>query len=103
MTEPTDSRAASATALRLDGRTALVTGAASGIGRACAVRLAAAGAAVRALDRVEAGLAELAAEAGDAVRPQVLDLTDLDAAEAAAAGVDVLVNNAGLQLVRPVE
>ncbi|MFF5403295.1 3-hydroxybutyrate dehydrogenase [Streptomyces misionensis] len=96
-------------ALDLVGRTALVTGAASGIGRACALRLAAAGAQVRAVDRDEEGLARLAEEArggadlaGD-VLPHVLDLTDLDAAEAAAAGTDVLVNNAGLQLVRPIE
>ncbi|MGW1602491.1 SDR family oxidoreductase, partial [Streptomyces eurythermus] len=37
------------------------------------------------------------------VGPHVVDLTDLDAAERAAAGADVLVNNAGLQLVRPIE
>lgn len=93
-------------ALDLAGRTALVTGAASGIGRACALRLAAAGARVRAVDRDAPGLAGLAEEARDiagAVIPHVLDLTDLDAAEAAAAGTDVLVNNAGLQLVRPIE
>ncbi|WP_416520218.1 3-hydroxybutyrate dehydrogenase [Streptomyces achromogenes] len=96
-------------ALDLGGRTALVTGAASGIGRACALRLAAAGAAVRAVDRDAAGLDELVREAeraGDltgTVVPHVVDLTDLDAAERAAAGTDVLVNNAGLQLVRPIE
>ena len=95
--------------LDLGGRTALVTGAASGIGRACALRLAAAGAEVRAVDRDAAGLAELAElarRAGDltgTVVPHVLDLTDLDAAERVAAGTDVLVNNAGLQLVRPLE
>ncbi|KAB2971315.1 3-hydroxybutyrate dehydrogenase [Streptomyces sp. SS1-1] len=92
--------------LDLGGRTALVTGAAGGIGRACALRLAAAGAKVRAVDRDAAGLdslAEHAQDLGGAVEPQVLDLTDLDAAEQAAAGTDVLVNNAGLQLVRPLE
>ncbi|OFA50217.1 3-hydroxybutyrate dehydrogenase [Streptomyces fradiae] len=90
----------------LTGRTALVTGAAGGIGRACALRLAAAGAGVRAVDRDAAGLEELGARAGGlpgTVETRVLDLTDLDAAERAAAGTDVLVNNAGLQLVRPIE
>ncbi|MET9346060.1 3-hydroxybutyrate dehydrogenase [Streptomyces termitum] len=92
--------------LDLSGRTALVTGAAGGIGRACALRLAAAGARVRAVDRAAEGLAELAAGAGGlpgTVEPHLLDLTDLDAAERAAAGADILVNNAGLQLVRPIE
>ncbi|MFD5657792.1 3-hydroxybutyrate dehydrogenase [Streptomyces hirsutus] len=92
--------------LDLGGRTALVTGAAGGIGRACALRLAAAGAEVRAVDRDAAGLEALAEQARDlsgGIEPHVLDLMDLDAAELAAAGTDVLVNNAGLQLVRPIE
>ncbi|MFG2227603.1 3-hydroxybutyrate dehydrogenase [Streptomyces sp. NPDC048644] len=93
--------------LDLEGRTALVTGAAGGIGRACALRLAAAGATVRAVDRDAEGLDRLAGEVpGDvpgAVEPRPLDLTDLDAAERAAAGCDLLVNNAGIQLVRPIE
>lgn len=95
-----------ATPLDLGGRTALVTGAAGGIGRACVLRLAAAGAKVRAVDRDATGLEALADEAqglGGTVEPHVLDLTDLDAAELVAAGTDVLVNNAGLQLVRPLE
>ncbi|MDT0485965.1 3-hydroxybutyrate dehydrogenase [Streptomyces doebereineriae] len=95
-----------ASTLDLGGRTALVTGAAGGIGRACALRLAAAGAKVRAVDRDAAGLdalAERSAGLAGTVEPLVLDLTDLDAAEHAAAGTDVLVNNAGLQLVRPIE
>ncbi|MEV8585546.1 3-hydroxybutyrate dehydrogenase [Streptomyces sp. NPDC051180] len=93
-------------ALDLTGRTALVTGAAGGIGRACALRLAAAGARVRAVDRAAEGLETLAAEAAPlpgSLEPRHLDLTDLDAAEAAADGADILVNNAGLQLVRPIE
>ncbi|WP_234315059.1 3-hydroxybutyrate dehydrogenase [Streptomyces globisporus] len=93
-------------ALDLTGRTALVTGAAGGIGRACALRLAAAGARVRAVDRAAEGLRTLAEEAGALpgdLEPRLLDLTDLDAAEAVAAGTDILVNNAGIQLVRPIE
>lgn len=93
-------------ALDLAGRVALVTGAAGGIGSACALRLAAAGAEVRALDLDAAGLAALAGRAeglAGRIVPRVVDLTDLDAAERAVAGADVLVNNAGLQLVRPLE
>ncbi|MFF3347051.1 3-hydroxybutyrate dehydrogenase [Streptomyces sp. NPDC002779] len=95
-----------APSLDLGGRTALVTGAAGGIGRACALRLAAAGAKVRAVDRDAAGLETLAEQCrglAGTVEPHLLDLTDLDAAELVAAGTDVLVNNAGLQLVRPLE
>ncbi|MFD3995069.1 3-hydroxybutyrate dehydrogenase [Streptomyces sp. NPDC058548] len=95
-----------AVVLDLTGRTALVTGAAGGIGRACALRLAASGARVRAVDRAAEGLETLAEEAAElpgSLEPRLLDLTDLDAAEAAADGTDILVNNAGLQLVRPIE
>jgi len=81
------------TPLDLGGRTALVTGAAGGIGRACALRLAAAGAKVRAVDRDAGGLETLVEQArglAGGVEPHVLDLTDLDGAEQAAAGTDVL-------------
>jgi 3-hydroxybutyrate dehydrogenase len=106
MTPPSALPAPHAPSLDLGGRTALVTGAAGGIGRACALRLAAAGAKVRAVDRDATGLESLANQArglAGTVEPHVLDLTDLDAAELAAAGTDILVNNAGLQLVRPIE
>ncbi|MFI6033326.1 3-hydroxybutyrate dehydrogenase [Streptomyces sp. NPDC051315] len=106
MTTPPAAPGPHAPSFDLGGRTALVTGAAGGIGRACALRLAAAGAKVRAVDRDAPGLealAESSAGLPGAVEPHVLDLTDLDAAEHAAAGTDVLVNNAGLQLVRPLE
>lgn len=106
MTVPNALPGTHANLLDLSGRTALVTGAAGGIGRACTLRLAAAGAKVRAVDVHAPGLAELSEQAQDlagTVEPHVLDLTDLDAAEHAAAGTDVLVNNAGLQLVRPIE
>ncbi|MFJ6525422.1 3-hydroxybutyrate dehydrogenase [Streptomyces longwoodensis] len=106
MTSPHAVPGPHAPTLDLGGRTVLVTGAAGGIGRACALRLAAAGAKVRAVDRDARGveaLAEDAAHLPGTVEPHVLDLTDLDAAELAAHGTDVLVNNAGLQLVRPLQ
>lgn len=113
MTEPTPSGSAPApgpvphpVSVDLADRTALVTGAAGGIGAACALRLAAAGAKVRAVDRDVEGLAALGDRAGGlpgTVEPYPLDLTDLDAAEEVAAGTDILVNNAGIQLVRPLE
>jgi 3-hydroxybutyrate dehydrogenase len=84
----------------LSGRRALVTGGASGIGRACVVRLAAAGADVVVLDRdAEAAKEVAAAVGGTAV---VADLSDLDAIDSLDLDVDVLVNNAGLQHVAPV-
>ncbi|MFF8929797.1 3-hydroxybutyrate dehydrogenase [Streptomyces longwoodensis] len=106
MTSPHAVPGPHAPTLDLGGRTALVTGAAGGIGRACALRLATAGAKVRAVDRDARGVEELAEDAAHlpgTVEPHVLDLTDLDAAELAAHGTDVLVNNAGLQLVRPLQ
>jgi 3-hydroxybutyrate dehydrogenase len=85
----------------LDGRTALVTGAASGIGAACARRLATAGAKVTVLDLDRDGAQRVAAEVGgtalvaDLAAPRDWDGLDLAA--------DVLVNNAGMQHVAPVE
>jgi 3-hydroxybutyrate dehydrogenase len=89
----------------LSGRTAVVTGGASGIGRACAERLAAAGAAVIVLDRDEAGAKEVVRGIGG--RAVGIDLADGDAIDRLdlGAGVvpDILVNNAGLQHVAPIE
>ena len=88
----------------LSGRRALVTGAASGIGAAIAERFVAAGAVVIAVDRDEAGLKELAGRLGDGtVEPVVADLADLDAIADLPTDVDVLVNNAGIQHVAPIE
>ncbi|MBA6433582.1 SDR family NAD(P)-dependent oxidoreductase [Streptomyces sp. DSM 41524] len=82
-------------------RTAVITGASSGIGAATARRLAAAGfrvvLAARRKERIEALAAELA-EAGHQAEAYVLDVTDRAAVESFAAGLDrcdVLVNNAG--------
>lgn len=88
--------------LVLVGRTALVTGAASGIGTAIVRRLAADGARVLAVDRDEVGLKSLVDEL-PGVQPVPCDLSDLGAVDALPARVDVLVNNAGLQHVAPLE
>jgi 3-hydroxybutyrate dehydrogenase len=85
----------------LSGRVALVTGGASGIGRACVLRLSAAGAHVVIVDLDGAAADELAEQIGgmayriDLAEPDGLDGLDLD--------VDIVVNNAGLQHVAPVE
>jgi NAD(P)-dependent dehydrogenase (short-subunit alcohol dehydrogenase family) len=74
---------------RFEGKTVLVTGAASGIGRASALRLADEGAAVALFDRDGMGLAETTARiaAGGGVSATfVLDLTDEDAVRDAVAG-----------------
>lgn len=83
----------------LAGRRAVVTGAASGIGRACAARLAAAGAVVVAVDRDVDALKELDFD----VEPVVVDLADLAAIDQLDLAVDIVVNSAGLQHVAPIE
>jgi 3-hydroxybutyrate dehydrogenase len=85
----------------LRGRTAVVTGGASGIGRACARALAAAGAEVRVLDLDADGAREVAASiGGDA---HAVDLTEPALSAHLAADADIVVNNAGFQVVRPIE
>ena len=86
---------------RLDGRRALVAGASSGIGAACAVALGEAGAevtlAARSADKLNALAAEMAA-AGMSVKTLCVDVSDVEATEAAVAAngpFDVLVNSAG--------
>ncbi len=84
----------------LAGRTALVTGAASGIGRACALAFAGAGAQVYVVDRsAEAAKAVAAAIGGTA---HVVDLSDPQAVDSLPDDADIVVNNAGLQYVAPV-
>jgi meso-butanediol dehydrogenase / (S,S)-butanediol dehydrogenase / diacetyl reductase len=64
---------------RLDGRRVLVTGAASGIGRATAQRLVAEGATVACVDRDKQGLDAVVDELGKAALPYELDLLHRDA------------------------
>ena len=87
--------------LDLSGRTALVTGGGSGIGRACAIRLAAAGASIIVVDRDADRAGAVAAGIGG--RAVEVDLSDPVATERIDAEVDIVVNNAGLQHVAPVE
>lgn len=91
-------------AMRLDERTALVTGAAGGIGTAICVTLAKAGARVLGLDLE----GELITAPG--TRSIAADLADLPAAsarvrvaEAEAGGIDVLVNNAAINPLKPID
>jgi 3-hydroxybutyrate dehydrogenase len=91
----------SAAGVDLTGRSALVTGAASGIGRACAERLARAGAAVTVLDLNGDAAKRVAGEVGgEAVQADLSDYEVLDSLEIDA---DIVVNNAGLQHVAPIE
>lgn len=90
----------------LNGKTAVVTGAASGIGRALTLHLLSEGARVAAADRDEAGLAEtvtLAGAAGENLKTYPLDVTDREGWVTFAekvkndfGGASILVNNAGV-------
>lgn len=83
-------------------RTAFVTGAASGIGRAIATSLRAEGARIVLADRQAEALQVLASQLGDEVFPLPLDITDASAVDSCLEQVpvefrdiDILVNNAG--------
>lgn len=92
--------------MSLEGRTALITGASQGIGRACALTLAKAGARVALAARNEAKLAGVAAEirsGGGAAEVFAIDMASEDSiksgAKAALAhfgSIEILVNNAGI-------
>jgi 3-hydroxybutyrate dehydrogenase len=85
----------------LQGRSALITGGASGIGAAIARRLAELGAAVQILDLDLDGAQAVAAETRGEARQ--LDLGDPSALSGIQLEVDILINNAGVQRVSPIE
>jgi NAD(P)-dependent dehydrogenase (short-subunit alcohol dehydrogenase family) len=93
--------------IRLDGKTALVTGAGRGIGRAVAVALAAAGAELILVSRTRSQLDEVAhviASGGAKASVLPFDVTNTVAMRDAFAGIarlDILVNNAGLNRPQP--
>lgn len=97
--------------LGLTGRTALVTGAATGIGRATAELLVAEGAVVLAADIAETPLRELADASDGAVEIVVADLSTLEGCQAVADAAlafrghapDILVNNAGMGRIRSID
>ena len=93
--------------MRLDGLTAVVTGAGRGLGRAAALALAGAGAKVVLVSRTLAELERLAGEIGEVggrAEPLRCDVTDAGQVRdtiGALARIDILVNNAGMNIPQP--
>jgi 3-hydroxybutyrate dehydrogenase len=85
----------------LNGRKALVTGGASGIGAACVRELALRGAKVVVADVDSAGAAALADEVGGTA--WAVDLLDVERLATLSLDCDILVNNAGIQRINPIE
>ena len=98
---------------QLDGKIAIITGAASGIGKAIAKRFATEGAMVAIADlqlpAAEAAAAEIK-RAGGTAMGVAMDVSDEAGVEAGVAatverfgGVDILISNAGIQIVKPID
>ena len=85
----------------LNGRKALVTGGAGGIGAASVRALAARGAKVTIADVDEAAASALADEVGGT--SWAVNLLDVEALQALTLDCDILVNNAGIQRISPIE
>ncbi|MFT4214106.1 MAG: SDR family NAD(P)-dependent oxidoreductase, partial [Microbacterium sp.] len=84
----------------LDGKSAIVTGGASGIGLACVRELASRGALVTVADVDGDGAREIAGQLGG--QAWAVDLSETDALESLRLDADILVNNAGIQTVAPI-
>jgi 3-hydroxybutyrate dehydrogenase len=98
--------------MKLNGKVALITGAASGIGHAIAKRYVEAGGRVVIADLDATKAAQAARELGDrktaiGIRMDVSNEEEVNAgvdqAAAAFGSIDVLVSNAGIQMVHPIE
>ncbi len=89
--------------LKLEDKTVLITGAGRGIGRACAVAFAAAGAQVIAVARTESDLRSLSTECPEAIEIWVDDVTKQSFYQRieALTTIDVLINNAGTNRPQP--
>jgi 2-hydroxycyclohexanecarboxyl-CoA dehydrogenase len=92
----------------LEGKVVIVTGGASGIGRAVCQRFGEEGAKIAIFDLNKAGADETAGLTGDAAKAFQVDISDYDAVEAAVVAaervlgpIDVLVNNAGWDEAKP--
>ena len=99
--------------MRLEGKTAIITGAASGIGKEIAIEFAREGAKVAIadlnMDQAKLGADEIA-KTGPGAMPVAMDVTSEDqvnagvaAVAAAWGGIDILISNAGIQIVHPME